>query len=208
MGIQSGSQNILDFYKRPTKLHRIDKATEILNKFKKYMIPPSYDIILENPIETPEDTRATVDMLYEMPRPYTLNIYALRVIPNTTMAKDIEDRGLKTPPIDKNYFIDYHRTLGNCLVFILTFWKMPRWLYKILRSKVYPVHTKQPLYPILFAFVRTLYYIKRAFDHLRFMDFSILPGKSGYYLWKFGIISFWQRFILKRYHLPKSNPKV
>jgi len=208
MGIQSGSQNILDFYKRPTKLHRIKKATEILNKFKKYMIPPSYDIILENPIETPEDTRATVDMLYEMPRPYTLNIYALRVIPNTTMAKDIEDRGLKTPPIDKNYFIDYHRTLGNCLVFILTFWKMPRWLYKILRSKVYPVHTKQPHYPILFAFVRTLYYIKRAFDHLRFMDFSILPGKSGYYLWKFGIISFWQRFILKRYHLPKSNPKV
>jgi len=35
---------------------------------------------LENPIESSEDTRATVDMLYEMPRPYTLNIYALRII--------------------------------------------------------------------------------------------------------------------------------
>ena len=208
MGIQSGSEKILEFYKRPTKLHRIKEATEILNKFKKYMIPPSYDIILENPIETPEDTRATVDMLYEMPRPYTLNIYALRIIPNTTMAKDVEDRGLKIPLIDKNYFIDYHRTLGNCLVFALTFWKMPRWLYKFLRNKTYPVHVKQSHYPILFKLVRTLYYIKRAFDHLRFMDFSILPGKSGYYLWKFGVIKFWQRFFLKHYHLPKKSLKV
>ena len=75
MGIQSGSDNILEFYKRPTKLHRIKEATEILNKFKKYMIPPAYDIILENPIETPEDTRATVDLIYNLPRPFTLNIY-------------------------------------------------------------------------------------------------------------------------------------
>ena len=205
MGIQSGSNNILEFYKRPTKLHRIKEATEILNKFKKYMIPPSYDIILENPIETPEDTRATVDMIYEMPRPYTLNIYALRIIPNTTMAKDIEDRGLKVPPIDKNYFIDYHRTLGNCLVFALTFWKMPRWLYKYLRNKIYPVHTKQPRYPILFMFVRTLYYIKRAFDHLRFMDFSVLPGKPGYFLWKLGVIKFWKKFVLKPYRLAEAK---
>jgi|TARA_B100001964_G_C14205528_1_gene587917 radical SAM superfamily enzyme YgiQ (UPF0313 family) len=205
MGIQSGSNNILEFYKRPTKLHRIKEATEILNKFKKYMLPPSYDIILENPIETPEDTRATVDMLYEMPRPYMLNFYTLRIIPNTPLAQNIEDRGLKVPPIDKNYFIGHHRTLGNCLVFALTFWKMPRWLYKFLRNKVYPVHTKQPHYPILFMFVRTLYYIRRAFDHLRFMDFSVLPGKIGYYLWKFGIISFWQRLILKRYRLSKAK---
>ena len=207
MGIQSGSDNILEFYKRPTKLHRIKEATEILNKFKKYMIPPVYDIILENPIETPEDTRATVDLLYEMPRPYTLNIYALRIIPNTTMAKELENRGVKIPFIDSNFFTGYQRTLGNCLVFALTFWKMPQWLYKFLRKKVYPVHTKQPHYPILFWFCRTGYLIKRAFDYLRFMDFSVLPGKPGYYFWKFGVISFWKRFILKSYHLPKDNQK-
>ena len=73
--------------------------------------------------------------------------------------------------------------MGNCLVFALAVWKIPRWLYKILRSKVYPVHTKQPHYPILFFFVRMAYFMKRAFDHLRFMDFSIFPGKTGYYLW-------------------------
>ena len=207
MGIQSGSDNILQFYKRPTKLHRIKEATEILNKFDKYMIPPSYDIILENPVEKINDTRATVDMIYEMPRPYTLNVYALRVIPNTIMAKQIEDRGLKVPPIDKNFFIDYRRTLGNILVFALTIWKIPRWLYKILRKRVYPVQDKQPSYPILFWIVRMIYLVKRAFNHLRFMDFSLLPGKIGRIFWKLGIISFWQRFIVKQYHLPKQEYK-
>ena len=207
MGIQSGSDNILQFYKRPTKLHRIKEATEILNKFDKYMIPPSYDIILENPVEKIEDTRATVDMIYEMPRPYTLNVYALRVIPNTIMAKQIEDRGLKVPPIDKNYYVDYRRTLGNILVFALTIWKIPRWLYKILRKRVYPVQDKQPSYPILFWIVRMIYLAKRAFNHLRFMDFSLLPGKVGHVLWKLGIIGFWQRFMLAHYDLSKNTKK-
>ena len=203
MGIQSGSDNILEFYKRPTKLYRIKEAMKILNKFKRYMMPPSYDIIVENPVENPEDTRATIDMVYEMPRPFALNIFALRLIPNTKLEKDIKDRGIDIPTIKENYHTGYHRTLGNALIFALTVYKIPRWLFNILRKKVYPVHTKQPHYPILFWFCRTSYLIKRAFDHLRFMDFSILPGKTGYYLWKFGIINFWKRFILKRYHLPK-----
>ena len=205
MGIQSGSENILEFYKRPTKLKRIKEATKIFNKFKKYMIPPAYDIILENPIEKPEDTRATVDMLYEMPRPFTLNIFALRLIPNTQLAKDIEAKGLDVPLIDSSYHSGYRRTLGNIMVFALTVYKIPKWLFKILYNKIYPAHDKQPKYPISFIFFRTAYYIKRAFDHLRFLDFSVLPGRTGYFLWKLGIIKFWQRFVLKHYYLPKEN---
>ena len=205
MGIQSGSENILEFYKRPTKLLKIKEATRVFNKYKKYMIPPAYDIILENPVETEEDTRATVDMLYDMPRPYTLNIFSLRIIPNTQMAKDLEKRGLKIPEIDADYFTGYHRTMGNALVFALTVWKFPKWLYKILRKKIYPVHVKQKKYPIFFTICRSAYYIKRGLDHLRFMDFSFLPGKPGYYLWKFGIINLWHRFILKHYNLDKKK---
>ena len=130
MGIQSGSENILEFYRRPTKLKRIKEATEIFNKYRKYMIPPAYDIILENPVETTEDTRATVDMIYEMPRPFTLNIFALRVIPNTRMADDLQKRGLKIPEIDSDYFTGYHRTMGNALVFLFTVYKIPHWMYK------------------------------------------------------------------------------
>ena len=205
MGIQSGSERILEFYRRPTTLKRIKESAAIINKYRKYMIAPQYDIIIDNPIETPDDTKATIDLIYEMPRPFTLNLFALRIIPNTQLAKDVEKRGLDISEIDALYQIGYHRTMGNVLVFFLTFFKIPRWLYKYLRNKIYPIHTKQPHYPILFALVRTLYYVKRAFDHLRFMDFSVLPGKPGYFLWKLGIIKFWKKFVLKLYRLPEAK---
>ena len=64
---------------------------------------------------------------------------------------------------------------------------------------------KQQYYPILFTLCRAVYYFKRGFDHLRFMDFSFLPGKPGYFLWKIGIIHLWRRFFLKRYNLPKKS---
>ena len=205
MGIQSGSERILEFYKRPTKLRRIKEAAKVINKYKKYMITPGYDIILENPIETPEDTRATLDLLYEMPRPFNANVFALRIIPNTELARDFEKKGLEVPLIDQNYHFGFHRTLGNTLVFALVVWKMPRWLFKRLRKKVYPVQSEQPHYPILFKCFHAAYLVSRAFDYLRFLDFSLLPGKVGYFLWKFGIINFWQRFFLKHYQL--SNKK-
>jgi len=201
MGIQSGSENILEFYKRPTKLKKIKEATKIFNKFKKYMIPPAYDIILENPIEKTEDTRATVDMLYEMPRPFTLNIFALRSIPNTQLSIDLKNKGLDIPSIENSYHANYIRTLGNVIVFAITVFKIPEWLFKILRNKIYPVHDKQAKYPILFIFFRQAYYLRRALDHLRFMDFSVIPGKTGYFLWKLKIIKFWQRFIIRNYKI-------
>jgi len=42
---------------------------------------------------------------------------------------------------------------------------------------------------------------------MRFLDFSFLTGRFGYYLWKFRIISIWQRLFTKRYHLPKEKQK-
>lgn len=207
MGIQSGSQDMLDFYQRPTPLPRIHEATKILNKYHKYMIPPAYDIILENPVETPEDTRATLDLLYEMPRPFTLNIYALRIIPNTQLAKDIEAKGLDVPSIETSYHSAYQPTLGNVLVFVLPVWRMPQRIFRVLRNKVWPTLSEQPHYSLSLAICRTAYLFRRAFDHLRFMDFSVLPGKAGYLLWKVGVLHFWHRFFLKRYRLPKKNLK-
>ena len=121
------------------------------------------------------------------------------------MAKQFEDRGIDIPSITKFYHLGYNRTLANTLIFTVAFWKMPRWLYKILLKKVYPVHIEQQLYPIFYRFCRTGYLLRRAFDHVRFMDFSLLPGKIGHILWKLRIISFWQRFIVKQYHLPKHE---
>ena len=208
MGIQSGSKRILEFYRRPTTLERIKESAAIINKYRKYMIPPQYDIIIDNPIETPDDTKATIDLIYEMPRPYTLNVFSLRVIPNTQLAKDIEGKGFDIPSIAKYYLAGYNKTLANCLIFIIPFWKIPRWLYKILRKKIYPTQMKQPQYPILFMLARTGFFIKNYLDHMRLLDFTYALGKLGYYLTKFRIVKIWRHLFWKRYHLVKKNPKV
>ena len=67
---------------------------------------------------------------------------------------------------------------------------------------------EQPRYPILFALARTGYHFKRFLDHMRFLDFSFLTGKVGYYLWKFKIIILWQRLFTKKYNLPKEETKI
>ena len=85
---------------------------------------------------------------------------------------------------------------------------MPKWFYEFLRKKTYPVHTKQKQYPILFFLCRTGYLIKREIDHIRFMDFSYIPGNMGYYFWKLGIIKFWQKNVLKQFHLPEKEKKL
>ena len=94
MGIQSGSEQILEFYKRPTPLDRILSAGEVIASFApKYHIPPAYDIITDNPVETRQDVVDTLELLYTMPRPYTLNIFALKVIPNTGLEQALKDQG-------------------------------------------------------------------------------------------------------------------
>ena len=91
--------------------------------------------------------------------------------------------------------------------FYSTFWKFPRWLYNILLAKIYPVQEKQATYPILFWLTRMTYLVTRTFSHIRFMDFSLLPGRVGHVLWKLGIIRFWQRFILPHYDLSQNTKK-
>ncbi len=95
MGIQSGSERMLDFYKRPAPPEKVLRSTEIVNRFRRVMIAPAYDIITDNPIETAEDVRATLRLVYELPRPFTLNIFSLHVMPNTALARQFESLGVE-----------------------------------------------------------------------------------------------------------------
>src|ERR1700726_1868227 len=56
MGIQSGSEHILEFYKRPSPPAKIRAAGEVIGAFTGgrdgYHLPPAYDLIVDNPIET------------------------------------------------------------------------------------------------------------------------------------------------------------
>ena len=208
MGIQSGSHEILDFYKRPTPIEKIDAATEVCGSFApKFHIAPAYDIIVDNPIETRQDVVDTLELLYRTRRPWTPLVYSLKVIPNTELERSMRERGVDIEEISASYSLIPPR-LANLLVYLLAVWRPPRWLFERLLRGVEASATPQRLYPKLGLVLRTLYLVKRALGDLRFMDFSIIPGRTGYVFWKLGIVGFWQRRFTKRHARPvREDPR-
>ncbi len=208
MGIQSGSQDILDFYKRPTPPAKILAAGEVIASFSpKYHIPPAYDIIVDNPVETRQDVVDTLELLYEMDRPYTLFIYSLKVIPNTELEKAMRERGIDIEEISANYFAIPPR-VGNLLLYVLALVRPPQWLWKRLLKRVEASTTPQKEYPRLGMVLRTLYLMRRAADHLRVMDFSVIPGWTGYVFWRLGLVGLWQKRFTPRPERPVKEPAV
>ena len=198
MGVQSGSDRILEFYKRPNKPGLIKHATSIIAKFNDYMIPPAYDLITDNPIETKQDVLDSLELLYDLPRPFTLNVYALRVIPNTELERQLLAHNLTIEEISANY-THTAPTLANALIFLLTVLKPPKALFNFMLRFVRPSREKQVMTPLLLLCCRFLWLAKRAFYHVRFMDFSVIPGRLGWWLWKLGIMSCWRSWFIKTY---------
>ena len=206
MGIQSGSEAILEFYDRPTPIAKVKRACEILNKYKDVMISPTFDIILDNPIETIEDNRMTLDLLYQMPRPFTLNIYALRVIPNTQLEKTMVERGIDLDSIRKPY-TSPEPTLSNILVFAITAFPLPKFIFEYFRNRALPSNTPQRHYPTLMFVMRFLYLVVRALHHIRALDLTILSGDISVLAWKSGVLRVWQKVVLPKYAKARSRIK-
>jgi radical SAM superfamily enzyme YgiQ (UPF0313 family) len=207
MGIQSGSKNMLDFYRRPTPPEKILRAGQVIASFApKYHIPAAYDIIMDNPIETRDDVKSTLQLLYMMDRPYTLFIYSLKVIPNTGLEAAMRERGVDLDEIDESYLAIPPRS-ANLMLYLIALWRPPPWLWNRLMSHVRASGEPQKLYPRLGLVLRTLYLTKRVLSHLRVMDFSITPGKTGYYAWKVGLVSLWQKRLTRRPPRPERTKK-
>ncbi len=204
MGIQSGSQAILDFYDRPTPIARVKDACTILNKFRDHMIPPAFDIILDNPVETIEDNRATLDFIHQMPRPFTLNVFSLRIIPNTRLSEELEKRGVSIDDIRKPY-TKPRPTVSNMLVFAMTVGRLPDGVFKFFRDRALPTQMPQTHYPVLMLLMRLLYLMKRASDHLLYLDLTVASGRSAVLAWKLGVLQLWKKVMLPRFAASRSK---
>jgi radical SAM superfamily enzyme YgiQ (UPF0313 family) len=209
MGIQSGSEHILEFYKRPSPPAKIRAAGEVIGGFTgrgRYHLPPAYDLIVDNPVETRKDVIDTLQLIYDMPRPYTLFIYSLKVIPNTDLERMLRDRGVEVDEIDSGYFVIPPR-VGNLLLYVLCLVKPPGWLWKLLLRRVRASTEPQLVYPRLGVMLRTLYLARRAIAHFARMDFSIFPGWTGYAFWRVGLVGVWWRRLTPRPDRPERPEK-
>jgi anaerobic magnesium-protoporphyrin IX monomethyl ester cyclase len=190
MGIQSGSKEILSFYERPTTPGRIKEGARILGRAarKHGMIPPAYDVISDNPLETRDDIVATAQLLYDLERPFNLNIFSLRVFPKTKLWDFFEAH----PEIDVRgataSYLETRKTVGNILLNLLAIGKPPRWLFSWLLQRVRGYGEPQRSFPVAHFCVRSLGLVRRAFAHLCRRDFSTIVGSWVYYLYQMGLV--------------------
>jgi radical SAM superfamily enzyme YgiQ (UPF0313 family) len=187
MGIESGSERILKFYKRPTTVAQVEKATNTLAEFWQYQINPAYDIIVDNPIETRQDVIDTLELIYRLRRPFSLNIFSLRIIPNTPLEKQMTERGFNLDQIGENYRT-VRPTFANVLLQIVMVWCPPRWLFDRWLTKVRAYGEEQRSYKILIHIVRIPWFVQQALRHLRHGEFTAITGYPGYLLWKAGAL--------------------
>ena len=204
MGIQSGSERILKFYRRPTPLPRVESAAADLAHFSKYHINPAFDIIVDNPIETRQDVVDTLELIWRLPRPFTCNVFSLRVIPNSVLEKQMQEAGIDLEQINAN-FNSLRPTLANVVLYSLLVWKLPRkWFEKFL-PHIRAYSEPQKMHPILMTLVRIPWLIKQGFRHLRFGEFSVLTGYTGYVLWKTGLLRVWKKLFARKLELPRER---
>ena len=203
MGIQSGSPRTLKFYKRPDSPESIEKATGVIHSFSKHMMTPSYDLIVDNPMETDEDIAATVDLLYRKPRPFILNVFPLMIIPSTELVEIAEEKNLDLPHIKQGQPSDSY---ANALIFALCLLRLPEGVYRLLLKRLAKPGAAARTHPITMRLLISCHTLKRALAHLRFGHFSVLPSKITWILWKTGLVGFANSRILRRWWSIMAEP--
>jgi radical SAM superfamily enzyme YgiQ (UPF0313 family) len=85
IGIQAGSEKVRrELFDR----HVSDKQIlDTVALAKKHNVFARYDIIADNPFESRDDKRATLDLLMKLPRPFILNVYSLNHFPRTKLTE-------------------------------------------------------------------------------------------------------------------------
>ena len=191
MGIQSGSNKMLEFYQRRTSQDKIRSSVAVLARAARRYdhIPPAYDVISDNPLETRADIIESLNFLYELERPYTLTIFSLRVFPRTQLWDFFSSHSEFGNPQEINSsYLDTRKSMGNVLLYMLGTFKPPKLVWKFLLNYVRGYDEVQPDRVILYFVFRNAYLAKRAMDHLLHLDFTVIVGKWTWSLWKLGLV--------------------
>jgi len=92
IGVQSCSERILnDIFTRPQKIQDVINDNKT---YLKYGVLPTYDFIVDNPFETPEDLLKTIEVVHLLKRPNFFRIYSLFFFPFHPLTLRAEREGL------------------------------------------------------------------------------------------------------------------
>ncbi len=204
MGVQSGSSECRHkYYERYESNEDIIRAAKNLHKEK---IKCTYDLIMDNPLETDTDKRETFNLLLSLPRPFDLHIHSLTHFPETRLTQlllerkiitedDVEDRKQKsykrwTPILD----LDRKREdlFWDNLYYLAQNKHLPKQLLIWLSNRSFLKKHPKPFTFLLRLTCHSIYSIRSgsALDTLRWSILTILskPGvlfkkRSWFFIW-------------------------
>ena len=142
LGIQSGSSRIRRMYNRNHSNQQIEDAIKTIYSFRDKLKRMNYDVIVDNPWETEEDTIETLRLLSRIPYPRHLIVYSLTFFPGTPLYERAKEEGIIRDDLEDVYRKFYHsikNTYLNQLFFLLDDLCARRnlgWLIPLLTSKV------------------------------------------------------------------------
>ncbi|MBN2381250.1 B12-binding domain-containing radical SAM protein [bacterium] len=152
MGIQSGSRATNEIYQRRFKEEEVLAATRLVHSYQPGILPPAYDFIIDNPFETIDDQRQTLEFILKIPRPHHLCLGSLVFFPGTILAKRALEAGWLIDTLKQVYRKEYHHKQGTYLnfLFYLASFQAPITLLRFLLHPI-PVRFFQlPIFKPLF----------------------------------------------------------
>ena len=94
-------------------------------------------------------------------------------------------------------------TFANVILYILLTLRPPRKIFDVLLKRVRAFSEPQSSHPILIRLVRIPWLIKQGFRHLRFGEFSVITGRTGFLLWRIGALKLWLKLAVRKLELPQ-----
>ena len=120
MGIQTAGTSTKKLYKRPHTNQQVENAVRMVHSHKE--LSGRYDIILDSPWDTDEDTIETLMFLSKLPTPFKLTLFSLVFFPGTELYRKAKKEGIIKDDLNDVYRKHYHgckKTYLNGLFFLL-----------------------------------------------------------------------------------------
>jgi len=120
MGIQTAGSKTKQLYKRPHTNDQVEKAVRMVYDQKN--VEGKYDIILDSPWDTEDDTTETLMFLSKLPAPYMLTLFSLVLFPGTDLYNKAKKEGIIKDDVNDIYRKHYHgvrKTYLNSLFILI-----------------------------------------------------------------------------------------
>ena len=92
VGIQGGSEEVVE--KQYARKGSNERLLKLAHQLKELNVAVTYDVILDNPLDTRGEKQAMLDLLLRLPRPFNLFIYSLVVFPRSQTARTLLEAGV------------------------------------------------------------------------------------------------------------------